>query len=133
MEHLLEYEQFSEEPLNEGQIIYDGVKINAAGDKTGRLLLTYGSTKIYYKIKVKVKKAYITWYDGPIAVESAWQNEKKECWVKDNTDKLFKLDQATLKILAAKAKAKAPTIALAGTGEIKGVEGSYDATLTKVA
>jgi hypothetical protein len=133
MEHILEYEQFADESLNEAQIIYDGVKVNAAGDKTGRLLLTYGTTKVYYKIKAKVQKAFITFYDGPIAVEAAWQDDKKQCWVKDNTDKLFKLDTATLKTLAAKAKAKASTIALAGTGEIKGVEGSYNATLTKVA
>ena len=133
MEHILEYDQFSGESLNEAQIVYDGVKLNAAGDGTGRVLLTYGSTKLFYKIKAKVQKAFITWYDGPIAVVSAWKNDKGEAWVKDNTDKLFKLDQNTLKTLAAKAKAKAPTIDLAGTGEIKGVEGSYNATLTKVA
>ena len=133
MEHILEYDQFSGESLNEGQIVYDGVKVNAAGDGTGRVLLTYGSTKLYYKIKAKVKKLGITFYEGPIAVVAAWQNDEKECWVKDNTDKLFKLDQQTLKTLAAKAKAKASTITLAGTGEVKGVEGSYDATLTKVA
>jgi hypothetical protein len=51
MEHILEYEQFSGESLNEGQIIYDGVKVNSAGDGTGRVLLTYGPTKLYYKIK----------------------------------------------------------------------------------
>jgi hypothetical protein len=133
MEHILEYDQFSDESLNEGQIIYDGVKVNAAGDGTGRVLLTYGSTKLYYKIKAKVKKIGIVLYDGPIAVVAAWQNDKKEYWVKDNTDKLFRLEPATLKNLAAKAKAKAPVIAFAGTGEVKGVEGSYDATLTKVA
>ena len=133
MEHILEYAQFFDEPLNEAQIVYDGVKLNAAGDGTGRVILTYGSTKLYYKIKAKVQKAFITWYDGPIAVVAAWQDDKKECWVKDNTDKLFKLDQQTLKTLAAKAKTKAPTIALAGTGEVKGVEGTYNATLTKVA
>lgn len=133
MEHILEYDQFSGESLNEAQIVYDGVKVNAAGDKTGRILLTYGSTKLFYKINAKVQKAYITWYDGPIAVVAAWKNDKGEAWVKDNTDKLFKLDQNTLKTLAAKAKAKASTIDLAGTGEIKGVEGSYNATLTKVA
>jgi hypothetical protein len=88
---------------------------------------------LYYKVKAKVKKFGATWYDGPIGVVSAWQNDKKECWVKDNTDKLFKLDQNTLKLLASKAKAKAQVIALAGTGEVKGVEGTYDATLTKVA
>jgi hypothetical protein len=129
----LEYLEFPGESLNEAQIVYDGVKVNAAGDGTGRVILTYGSTKLYYKVKAKVQKAFITWYDGPIAVVAAWQNDKKECWVKDNTDKLFRLDQDTLKILASKAKAKASTIALAGTGEIKGVEGSYNATLTKVA
>jgi hypothetical protein len=133
MEHILEYEQFSGESLNESQIVYDGVKVNAAGDGTGRVILSYGSTKIFYKIKAKVQKIGITFYDGPIGVVAAWQNDKKECWVKDNTDKLFKLDQATLKTLAAKAKAKAATISLAGTGEVKGVEGTYNATLTKVA
>lgn len=133
MEHILEYDQFSGESLNEAQIVYDGVKVNASGDKTGRILLTYGSTKLFYKIKAKVQKAYITWYDGPISVVAAWKNDKGEAWVKDNTDKLFKLDQNTLKTLAAKAKTKASTIDLAGTGEVKGVEGSYNATLTKVA
>lgn len=134
MEHILEYEQFSGESLNEAQIIYDGVKVNASGDGTGRVLLTYGSTKLYYKIKAKVKKLGITFYEGPIGVVAAWKNDETGvCWVKDNTDKMFKLDPQTLKILAAKAKAKASTIALAGTGEIKGVEGTYDATLTKVA
>jgi hypothetical protein len=134
MEHILEYEQLSGESLNEGQIIYDGVKLNAAGDGTGRVLLTYGTTKLYYKVKAKVKKIGIVLYDGPIAVVAAWSDDDtKKCWVKDNTGKLFKLEPATLKTLAAKAKSKAPEIAFAGTGEVKGVEGSYDATLTKVA
>ena len=134
MEYILEYDQFSGESLNEAQIIYDGVKVNAAGDGTGRVVLTYGATKLYYKIRAKVKKLGIPLYDGPIAVVAAWKNEDTGvCWVKDNTDKMFKLDPQTLKTLAAKAKAKTPTIAFAGTGEIKGVEGSYDATLTKVA
>jgi hypothetical protein len=118
MEHILEYEQFSDESLNEAQIVYDGVKVNAAGDGTGRVVLTYG----------------LVLYDGPIAVVAAWKDEDtKKCWVKDNTGKLFKLEPETLKTLAAKAKAKAPEIAFTGTGEVKGVEGSYDATLTKVA
>jgi hypothetical protein len=134
MEHILEYEQFSDESLNEAQIVYDGVKVNAAGDGTGRVVLTYGSTKLYYKIKAKVKKIGLVLYDGPIAVVAAWKDEDtKKCWVKDNTGKLFKLEPETLKTLAAKAKAKAPEIAFTGTGEVKGVEGSYDATLTKVA
>ena len=133
MEYILEYEQFSSEPLNEAEIIYDGVKLTPANDNTGRVVLSYGSTKLFYKIKAKVEKAYITWYDGPISVVAAWKNDKGECWVKDNTGKLFKLDSKTLKTLAEKAKAKAPKIDLAGTGEVKGVEGTYNATLTKVA
>lgn len=133
MEHILEYDQFYGELLNESEIIYDGVKIAPSGDGTGRLLLTYGATKLFYKVKAKVQKAYITWYDGPIAVVAAWKSNKGEYWVKDNTDKLFKLDEQTLKTLAAKAKVKAPLIALAGSGEVKGVEGTYNATLTKVA
>jgi len=46
---------------------------------------------------------------------------------------ILEYEQFSLKTLAAKAKSKAPEIAFAGTGEVKGVEGSYDATLTKVA
>lgn len=133
MEHILEYDQFLGDPLNEEQIIYNGVKLNAAGDGTGRVLLTYGSTKLYYKIKAKVKKIGIVLYDGPIAVVAAWKDDDtKKCWVKDNTGKLFRLEPETLKTLAAKAKAKASEIAFTGTGEVKGVEGTYDATLTKV-
>lgn len=90
---------------------------------------------MYYKIKAKVKALLITLYDGPIGVVAAWQDDKKQYWVKDNTGKLFELNPDTLKILAAKAKAKAkaPLIAFSGTGEVKGVEGTYNATLTKVA
>jgi hypothetical protein len=134
MEYILEYDQFSGDSLNESQIIYDGVKINASGDGTGRILLTYGSTKLYYKVKAKVKKIGITLYDGPIGVVAVWKNDDKDTyWAKDNTDKMFKLDTQTLKTLAAKAKSKASLITFAGTGEVKGVEGEYDATLTKVA
>ena len=133
MEHILEYEQFPGESLSEAEIIYDGVKITPANDKTGRVILSYGLTKIFYKVKAKVQKIGITWYDGPISVVAAWQDDKKQCWVKDNTGKLFELNPDTLKILATKAKAKAPLIAFTGTGEFKGVEGTYNATLTKVA
>ena len=59
MEHILEYEQFSDEPLNEAYIEQDGVRLTASDDKTGRVLLTYGTNKLYYKIKAKVKKMII--------------------------------------------------------------------------
>ena len=131
--NLLEYESFSEEPINEAYVEYGGVRLTPANDKTGRVILSYGPNKVYYKIKAKVKKIGITFYDGPIAVVAAWKNKEGESWVKDNTGKLFMLDEPTLKTLAAKAKVKAPTIALNGTGEVGGVEGSYAATLTRTA
>jgi hypothetical protein len=133
MNHILEYESFESTNINETYVEYDGVKFTPANDKTGRVILTYGANKIYYKIKAKVKKLGITFYDGPIGVVAAWKNDDGESWVKDNTGKLFLLDEPTLKTLAAKAKVKAPVIALNGTGEVGGVEGSYSATLTKTA
>jgi hypothetical protein len=131
MDHILEYESFEYDPINEAYVEYAGVKLTPANDKTGRVILTYGANKIYYKINAKVKKLGITFYDGPIGVVAAWKNDEGESWVKDNTGKLFLLDEPTLKTLAAKAKVKATTIALNGTGEVGGVEGSYSATLTK--
>jgi len=133
MDHILEYDQYSEESINEAHVEYEGVKLTPANDKTGRVILSYGANKVYYKVKAKVKKLGITFYDGPIGVVAAWKNSEGESWVKDNTGKLFMLDEPTLKTLAAKAKVKAPTIALNGTGEVSGVEGSYAATLTKTA
>lgn len=63
-----------------------------------------------------------------------WKSkETGDIYVKDNTDKVFKLDTNILNTLASKVKVKASSIAFSGTGEIKGVEGDYDATLTKVA
>ena len=133
MDHILEYESFEYDSINEAYVEYAGVKLTPANDKTGRVILTYGTNKIYYKINAKVKKLGITFYDGPIGVVAAWKNDEGESWVKDNTGKLFLLDEPTLKTLAAKAKVKAPVIALNGTGEVGGVEGSYSATLTKTA
>lgn len=133
MDHILEYESFEYDLINEAYVEYAGVKLTPANDKTGRVILTYGTNKIYYKINAKVKKLGITFYDGPIGVVAAWKNDEGESWVKDNTGKLFLLDEPTLKTLAAKAKVKATTIALNGTGEVGGVEGSYSATLTKTA
>jgi hypothetical protein len=133
MEYILEYDKFSDESLNEAYVEYGGVRLTPSDDNTGRVILTYGASKLYYKINAKVKKLGITFYEGPISVVAAWKNSKGESWVKDNTGKLFLLDAKTLKELAAKAKLKAPKIGLTGTGEVAGVAGSYDATLTKVA
>jgi hypothetical protein len=126
-------QQNSEEPINEAYVEYGGVRITPASDGTGRVILSYETNKIYYKIKAKVKKIGITFYDGPIAVAAAWKNKKGESWIKDNTGKLFMLDLETLKMLASKAKTNQQTIAFTGTGEINGVSGDYTATLTKSA
>ena len=126
-------QQNSEEPINEAYVEYGGVRITPASDGTGRVILSYETNKIYYKIKAKVKKIGFTFYNGPIAVVAAWKNKKGESWIKDNTGKLFMLDLETLKMLASKAKTNPQTIAFTGTGEINGVSGDYTATLTKSA
>lgn len=116
-----------------GGVFKDGPKKGQPKDLTGRLVLMYGGRETYYKLEVIVKKLLVTWYDGPIAVDTIWKNDKGEVYAKDNTDKVFKLDVATLNKIAAEAKKNSKTIAFAGTGTIKGLEGTYDATLTKVA
>lgn len=116
-----------------GGVFKDGPKKGQPKDLTGRLVLMYGGRETYYKLEVIVKKLLVTWYDGPIAVDAIWKNDKGEVYAKDNTDKVFKLDVATLNKIAAEAKKASPTIAFTGTGTIKGLEGTYDATLTKVA
>ncbi len=150
MENIKEYQDFVNESLNQPileSVEWKGVEIVPARvhggkdpktgkpkDLTGRIVFIYNNTELYYKVKAKVKKLLVTWYDGPIAVESVWKSkETGDIYVKDNTDKVFKLDTNILNTLASKVKAKASSIAFSGTGEIKGVEGDYDATLTKVA
>lgn len=150
MENLKTYSDFINESLDDSlfeSVEWKGVEIKSAKthggrdpktgkykDLTGRIVFIYGSTELFYKVKAKVKKALVTWYDGPIAVEAVWKSKTDgNIYVKDNTDKVFKLDANVLNTLATKVKQKASSIAFQGTGEIKGVEGSYDATLTKVA
>ncbi len=117
-----------------GGVFKDGPKKGQPKDLTGRLVLMYGGREIYYKLEVDVKKLLVSWYKGPIAVDAIWKSDKDgKVYAKDNTDKVFKLDDSTLNKIAAEAKKSSPTIAFTGTGTIKGVEGTYDATLTKVA
>lgn len=117
-----------------GGVFTEGPKKGTPKDLTGRLVLIYGGNEIYYKLKVDVKKLGISWYNGPIAVDAIWKSDKdNHIYAKDNTDKVFKLDDSTLNKIAAEAKKRSSVIAFTGTGTIKGVEGTYDATLTKVA
>ena len=116
-----------------GGVYGKGSKKGKPKDLTGRLVLIYGGKEIYYKLEVDVKKLLVTWYSGPIAVDAIWKSDNGDVYAKDNTNKVFKLDDGTLNKIAAEAKKSSPTIAFTGTGTIKGVAGTYDATLTKVA
>jgi|688.fasta_scaffold171636_1 hypothetical protein len=149
MKLIKEYEQFIEEsyltPLFEG-VEWNGVEIASArvyggknkqtgkaNDLTGRIVFIYNDTPYYYKVKAKVTKALITWYNGPIAVESVWKDKNDgKVYVKDNTDKVFLMDTTILNTLTKKVKAKSSSIIISGTGKVKGIEGDYNATLTKV-
>jgi hypothetical protein len=149
MRLIKEYEQFIEEsyltPLFEG-VEWNGVEIASAraygginknngkpNDLSGRIVFIYNDTPYYYKVKAKVTKLLVTWYNGPIAVESVWKNKSDgKIYVKDNTDKVFLMDSTVLNTLTKKVKVKASSITISGTGKVKGVEGDYNATLTKV-
>jgi hypothetical protein len=121
-----------EEPINEG-FDYAGVKVSVNKNGKGHLDLEYNGNVTEYKVTVDVTKAYISWYKGPIAVEAAWKDKSGVYWFKDNTDKVFKADKATLDKMAQAAKSKAAKVLIAGTGSIKGVNGDYTGSLTKVA
>ena len=121
-----------EEPINEG-FDYAGVKVSVNKNGKGHLNLEYNGNVTEYKVEVDVTKAYISWYKGPIAVEAAWKDGSGTYWFKDNTDKVFKADKATLDKMAKAAKSKSPKVLIAGTGSIKGVNGDYTGSLTKVA
>jgi hypothetical protein len=82
---------------------------------------------------VNVTKLGFSVYKGGIGVVAIWKDSKGMVWAKDNTDKLFKLDQNQINKMVQAAKTKASQFTLAGVGEIKGVEGDYSATLTKIA
>lgn len=121
-----------EEPINEG-FDYAGVKVSVNKNGKGHLNLEYNGNVTEYKVEVDVTKAYISWYKGPIAVEAAWKDESGAYWFKDNTDKVFKANKETLDKMAKAAKSKSTKVLIAGTGSIKGVNGDYTGSLTKVA
>jgi hypothetical protein len=123
----------SKKPLME-QVVVNNVKISPTNTSSGGpLSLEYNGVKTKYKVAVNVTKLGFSVYKGGIGVVAIWKDSKGMIWAKDNTDKLFKLDQNQINKMVQAAKTKANQFTLAGVGEIKGVEGDYSATLTKIA
>ena len=121
----------SKKPLMEDVVIND-VKISPTNSSSGGpLSLEYKGVTSKYRINVNVKKLGFSVYNGPIGIVSIWK-KGSEVWAKDNTDKLFKLDQNQINKMIQAAKTKSKEFTLAGVGEIKGIEGDYNATLTKI-
>jgi hypothetical protein len=122
----------SKKPLME-QVVINNVKISPTNSSSGGpLSLEYNGVKTNYKVKVNVVKLGFSVYSGPIGVVSIWKKDS-DVWAKDNTGKLFKLDQSQINKMVQAAKTKVNQFTLAGVGEIKGIEGDYSATLTKIA
>jgi hypothetical protein len=114
-------------------IVYDGVKITTVSPSGGPVYLTYKGKKLKYTIKVSVKKLFVELYNGPIAVVSLWTEPGVGYFVEDNTGKKFKLETSELQKMVRAAKTNANKVNISGTGEVAGVSGNYNATLTKVS
>jgi hypothetical protein len=121
----------SKETLNE-QIVIDNVKISPTNSiHGGPVSLEYNGVKTKYSVSVKVSKFGVTIYDGKIGVIAIWK-KGSDIWAKDNTNKLFKLDQKQINKMVKAAKSNDPTFTIAGVGEVKGISGDYNATLTRI-
>lgn len=114
-------------------IVYGGVKISTVTPSGGPVYLTYKGKKLKYTIKVSVKKLFVELYNGPIAVVSLWTEPGVGYFVEDNTGKKFKLETSELEKMVEAAKNSEKRIYFAGKGEIGGIEGEYNATMTKIA
>jgi hypothetical protein len=119
-------------------IDYSGVKMSVFNKEYGGpVVLTYKGKSMKYSVNVIVKKSIlgkeIVAYKGPISVVALWKDPAKGFFAKDNTDKVFKLPSTELQKMADAAKSNNKKIDIAGTGEIKGIEGDFIATLTQTA
>jgi|LakMenEpi03Aug12_release.lakeMendotaPanAssembly.Ray.scaffolds.fasta_scaffold196443_2 hypothetical protein len=112
------------------EVDFYGMKIKPSNDGRGHLILTLGKTQMDYKVNVDVKKLGFSVYKGPISVVALWKNNEGKFWAKDNTGKMFKLDSTQLKSMYDAIKSKSKQINFSGEGEVAGVSGTYDATLT---
>ncbi len=121
----------TKKPLQE-QVVIDNVKISPTNTTNGGpVSLEYNGVKINYKISVEVTKLGFTVYKGPIGVVAIWK-KGSEVWAKDNTGKLFNLDQNQINKMVKAAKTNDKIFTIAGVGEIKGISGNYNATLTRI-
>ena len=123
----------TKEPLTE-QIVIDNVKISPINSKYGGpVSLEYNGITTKYTINVKVSKLGITLYHGKIGVVSIWKDKTTNgILAKDNTGKLFKLEKAQIDKMIKAAKSNDKSFTIAGVGEVKGISGDYNATLTKI-
>ena len=118
--------------LKEG-IEYGGVQIAPTNTQYGGpVMITYNGVKTKYTINVVVTKLGINIYKGKIGVVAFWKSPNGY-YAKDNTDKVFKIPTTELQKMVNAAKTNAKQVNISGTGEVAGVEGSFNATLTKVA
>ena len=121
----------SKKPLME-QIVVDNVKISPTNSiHGGPVSLEYNGVKTKYSVDVKVSKLGFTLYNGKIGVVAIWKKDS-DIWAKDNTGKLFKLDQKQINKMVKAAKSNDHTFTIAGVGEVKGISGDYNATLTRI-
>ena len=114
------------------QVVVDNVKISPTNSTYGGpVSLEYKGVKTNYSVTAKVTKFGVTLYNGKIGVVSIWK-KGSDIWAKDNTDKMFKLDQSQIDKMVRAAKSNDKSFTIAGVGEIKGVEGNFEAKLIKV-
>jgi len=101
--HLLkESTEETEDVSGVDQFTFDSVLFSA---KNFKLTAEYKSVILYYKLEVDT-----AFYDGPVALVSAWKDKEGNFKIKDNTDKVFKIPKADLLEIAKKIKQKASEI-----------------------
>jgi hypothetical protein len=115
------------------QVEYEGVQISPANKQYGGpVMLTYNGKSIQYSINVVVTKLGINVYKGKIGVVAFWKSPNGY-FAKDNTNKVFQIPPTELQKMVRAAKTNANKVNISGTGEVAGVSGNYNATLTKVS
>ena len=121
----------SDKNLLTESIVYGGVKMYATNDKGGPIILSYKGKKIKYRITATVVGFSRVVYEGLIAVISIWKEDGVGYFIKDNTNKVFKIELDELDKMAEAAKNNKKQITIAGSGEMSGFEGTYTAKLTQ--
>jgi len=121
----------SDKNLITESIVYAGVKMYPTNTKGGPIILSYKGKKTKYRITATVVGFSRVVYEGLIAVVSIWKEDGVGYFIKDNTNKVFKIELDELDKMAEAAKNNKKQITIAGTGEMSGFEGTYTAKLTQ--